>query len=101
MRHADVHQHDLRAQALSQLHGGLAVGGLRDHRDVVLGVQQRVKSRPHERLVVDQFDGDHEAVGRRARTCQPPSAPGAASSVPPSATARSRIPRRPLPVAAI
>ena len=37
----------------------LAVGGLGDHRDVGLGVQQRPEPGPHERLVVGDHDADH------------------------------------------
>jgi hypothetical protein len=62
----------------------LAVAGLADHLDVGLGVQQRAKARPHQRLVVGEQDPDHRAPakGRRARTPNPPTRPGSGVQVP-------------------
>src|SRR6202012_1723871 len=106
----------LRAVLASLGDRTLAVGGLSDHLDVLLGVEQRVKARPHQRLVIDELDGDHRRssppsgspagttrgsggaalIGSQARTRQPPPLTGPASRVPPRAAARSRLPRPPV-----
>src|SRR5205814_9075757 len=87
-----------------------AVGGLADHLDAVLGVQQGREPGPDQGLVVGQQHPDHRGSmgsvfkGRRARTAKPPptSPPpftgrGPAVSAPPSAVARSVMPRIPRP----
>ena len=63
-RHLDVYQRDVRAVLGGQRHGLLSVGGLRDHLDVVFGVEQRPDTAPDQRLVVCQQNPDHD----RART---------------------------------
>ncbi len=97
--HPDVHQHDVGDELHGAAEGGLAVVGLAHHLDVRLGVEQRPKARPDQRLVVGEQDPDHAAPssGSVARTRKPPSGRGPASSSPPSADARSRMPRIPLP----
>src|SRR5712691_3895503 len=39
LRHADVHDDDVRAERLRQPHGGLAVTRLTDHGDIGIGCQ--------------------------------------------------------------
>ena len=79
----------------------LTVVCLADHDDVGLGVEQRAKAGPHERLIVGEDDRDHRVsrvgTGRWATTRKPPPSLGPASTVPPSAAARSRMPAMPLP----
>ena len=101
-RHPHVHQHDVGPVRPRELDRLLAVGGLGDDRDVVLAVEQRAEAGAHHRLVVGEQDRDHAGrprvrAGSVASTRQPPLGAGPASSVPPSAAARSRIPRTPLP----
>ena len=80
----------------------VAVGGLADHLDAVLGVQQRPEPGPDQRLVVGQQHPDHwsplSSRGRRAWTRKPPPGRGPAVSSPPRAATRSRMPRMPLPL---
>ena len=98
--HADVHEHDVGELAAGDRDRFVAVVGLADDLDVVLGVEQR----PEARRV--------PAPGRRRG---PPGSPGTArsgsgpgpgtpgvrraptSSSPPRAWTRSRMPVRPLP----
>src|SRR5262245_16384518 len=79
----------------------LAVGGLGDDLDVVLGVQEGPEAAADQGLVVDEQDSDHcagtSAVGRSARTRKPPVARGSAPNVPPRAVTRSRMPMSPTP----
>src|SRR5262249_14360289 len=101
-RHLYVHEHDIRPQSAGQLDGRRAVGGLADDFQVVLGVEQRPESGPHQRLVVGEQDPDHAGPssapsGKVARTAKPPASLGAACSAPPSPVTRSRMPRRPTP----
>jgi hypothetical protein len=83
-RHPDVHEHDVGRCAQRRLERLGAVRGLADHRDVVLALEDRPEPAPHQRLVVGEQDPDHGAAstGRRARTRNPPSGPGPASSSP-------------------
>jgi hypothetical protein len=70
-RHADVHEHDVGPLPPGELHRLLAVTGLADHRDVVLGVEQRPEARPHQVLVIGEQHPDHRAPscnGNCART---------------------------------
>src|SRR5262249_48429711 len=100
--HLQVHQHDIRPDALVHGDGLLAALGLADDLDARLAVEQRAQPLPHDGVVVDEQHPDR-ALGRFAqrgtstRTRVP--APGALStrSVPPSRSARSRMPGRPKP----
>ncbi len=69
--------------------------------DVGLGVEQRAEPGPQQRLVVGEHHPDHgaTAVGKLATTRSPPSGDGSSRTSPPSAAARSRMPRMPLPSA--
>ena len=98
--HPDVHQHDVRTGRAYDRDGLASVRGLADDLDVVLGVEQRAQPGPQQCLVVGQHDPDHAlplpAAGWRP-PCVPPEGDAPMVSVPPSATARSRMPRMPLP----
>src|SRR3954452_202074 len=78
----------------------MAVHRLGDHLDVVLGLEERPEAGPDQRLVIGHEHPDRHdvATGSVARNRQPPPPIGPASRVPPTARARSRIPRRPCPV---
>jgi hypothetical protein len=99
--HADVHEHDVGSMALGPVDRLVAVVGLADHLEVVLGVDECPEAGAHEGLIVREQDADHarSPSGSRARTRKPPSSRGPASSHPPVAVARSRIPVRPFPSA--
>src|SRR6185295_2710957 len=89
------------------------VGGLAHHLEVVGGVDEHVEPGADQRLVVREQDPDHGRApscsacsacaatvpprGSRAATRKPPAGPGPASTVPPTAAARSRIPASPWP----
>ena len=100
--HPDVHEHDVGAGRADERDGLVAVRGLPDDLDVVLGIEQRTQPGPQQRLVVGQHDPDHcGAPGGRGRHARPAAAARGRRrrrpDVPPSATARSRMPRMPLP----
>ena len=80
--------------------GLVAVRGFAHDVDVVLGVEEGAEAGPHERLVVGEHDADHarSPTGIHARTRKPPDGRAAASSRPPSAATRSRIPSSPVPL---
>ena len=76
--------------AADLLDGVEPVGGLAHDLEVVLGVEDHAEAGAHERLVVgDQQSDAHAtlsslaAIGRVARTRQPPPSAGPASSSPP------------------
>ena len=96
-RHADVHQHDVRAQPLGQPHRLVPVGRLSDHSDVGRGVEQNPDAGADQALVVDDERTDHGCPlpGRFASTRHPDRDVGAAVSVPPSTATRCRIPSNP------
>ncbi len=98
-RHPDVHQHDVRPGRAHDGDGLLAVGRLAHDLDVVLGVQQRPQPGAQQGLVVGEHDTDHVWVpsGNAASTRTPPEGAALTVRVPPRATARSRMPRSPLP----
>ena len=82
---------------------------LADDLQVVLGVEDHPEPRAHERLVVGDQDADAHAActssrasGSRARTSNPPSARGPASTSPPNALHALAHPYQPAarPVAA-
>ena len=97
-RHADVHQHDVGSLGRSQVDGRLAVAGLADDLDVVLGVERARGTRPARALVVGEDDADHADPAHVTRDRNPPPGRGPASQRPPVASARSRIPTSPMPV---
>jgi hypothetical protein len=118
-RHPDVHQDDGRALGPGQRDRLLAVDRLAHYLDVVRRLEQHPEAGPDQRLVVGQQHPDHRgparpdsagrpasagsaprprlSSGSRAVTRKPPSGRGPASTVPPAAAARSRMPRNPCP----
>jgi hypothetical protein len=67
-RHPDVHEDDVGPQRPHLRQRDLAVGGLADHLDVRLGLQDEAEAGAQQRLVVDQQDADRHdglrVVGR-------------------------------------
>src|SRR6187200_1183555 len=100
-RHADVHQDDIGMFASDDRKRSVPVARCADHDDLRIRSEQSSEARAYELLVIDDHDGDHrgrsEATGRLAVTRNPPSWAGPADRLPPSASARSRIPVMPLP----
>ncbi len=100
-RHAHVHQHHVGPVELDEADGVGAVGRLADDLDAVLRLEDHPETLAQQGLVVRQHDTDgHRAMGALqsrsvARTSQPPSALGPASSRPPKAAARSAMPATP------
>ena len=91
-RHTQVHQHDVGMQSLDELDRLLAVGGRADDLDAGQQAEQRRQALANDALVVREHDRRH--AGTQSSTRKP--APvGPAASVPPSSSARSRIPVRP------
>ena len=81
-RHPDVDQADVGAQSAGQVDRLDAVGGLGDHGDVGLVLQDEPQPAADHRLVVgeqhaDASSGFRPGTGRVARTDQPPSGRGA------------------------
>jgi hypothetical protein len=104
--HPQVHQYDVGAMASAQRHRLLTVTGGGDWLDVGRGIEQGHEAFPDHRLVVH----DHHPDGAVHRISRPARADGGAGSrsstrhppftrpalrVPPSNSARSRIPRTP------
>ncbi len=54
----------------------VAVGGLADHLDVGLGVEQRLEPGPHQGLVVGQQHPDHVGNSRLGARAEPAAGPG-------------------------
>jgi hypothetical protein len=92
--HAHVDQAYVGAQLARQRDRLAAVGGLGDHVDAGLGVEDHPEPGADELLVVGDEDPDAH-LGSTAVTVHPRPGLGPASSVPPSSAARSAIPARP------
>ena len=79
--------------------GRPAVGGLADHLDVGLRVEDHAEPGAHDLLVVGDDHPDRHrpgpALGSDALTVQPRSSLGPASRLPPSSAARSAMPTSP------
>src|SRR5262249_50710964 len=103
---ADVHQHHVRVDRSERVEHLRAVRARRRDDEAGVPVEDPFEAGPHERLVVDQGDGDHGPTlvidadgavrGSRASTRQP-SSNGPAASAPPRDSTRSRMPIRPTP----
>src|SRR6266536_2546774 len=97
-RHADVHQHDVGDELPGLRRRFRTVGCLADHLDVLLCVEQRTQSRPHQRLVVRKQHTDHE-ISRPPLTsaglARPSSVAGPSAPFPPPAPVESEIPAPP------
>jgi hypothetical protein len=86
LRHADVHQDNVRSEAARLRECVLAVLRFADYLDVLLGIEDQAEAAAHERLVVGDQHADHRGVGstgRWARMVKPPSGRRPASSWPP------------------
>jgi hypothetical protein len=98
-RHANVHQHDVRAM-LHRKHDSLcAICRGSDDLEVGLCAEKCGEPRPHHLLVVDDECCDHGLIpsGSVASTTKPPPSAAPQVNVPPARVARSRIPIRPWP----
>ena len=60
--HADVHEHDVRAQLGGERHRLRAVAGLAHDLDARLLAQDHAKAGAHQRLVVGKQDADHRSA---------------------------------------
>ena len=98
LRHPDVHQHDVGYEVRGHAHRDVTVVRLSHDLDIGLRFEQRAEPRPNEHLVIGEQDADHAelSTGIAAWTRNPPER-GPASSPPPSADTRSRIPWMPRP----
>src|SRR5688572_18016265 len=96
-RHTQVHQYDLRFEALNTLQGFLTVGGLTDNFDSISYRQQRAKSLTEQRLIVHQEDSNSLHPGTSTSKMNP--FPGAVRTrtSPLRSWARSRSPSKPNP----
>ena len=79
-----------------------AVSGLPYHLDVVLDIEHRSEPGPHQGLIIGEQNPDQDAPaaqllarGSQACTRNPPPGFALASSRPPSAATRSRMPGMP------
>src|SRR3990172_3983477 len=60
--HADVHQHDVRAQHARQAHGLVAIGCLADDLQIGLGIQERAQARAQDAVIIrDENPNRHKA----------------------------------------
>src|SRR6266536_2086096 len=96
--HADVHQHDVREQSPREVDGFAAIRCLAGDLHPVFGGDGGGEAGADARLVVDDENADHalRRYGSSAAT-RNPCAEDEAVRVPPSAVARSRMPRMPTP----
>src|SRR3954464_8941238 len=99
-RHPEIEQHHVRLFTADRSEAVVPIGRLRDYRHVAGEFEQRAHALPDQVLIVDEDDADHARGGRGmiARTSNPASGPGAASTRPPNCSKRSRIPRNPFPI---
>src|SRR6185437_468166 len=100
-RHDPVHQHDVRLLVASLEDGGADVPGLRDHLDVLVGIEQEVQAGADHGVVVDDQDSDGFIPGQRSGTSAtmvvPEPSVDSIASLPPSSPTRSFIPTSPSP----
>ena len=92
-RHLDVQQRHVRRCSRAAATTS-SPADLRDHRQVGLQVEQRGERAPHQRLVVGQQQPDHRTATSSSNPCGRGSR---VTTTAPTAAARSRSPRRPLP----
>src|SRR5215470_7899454 len=100
MRHPDVHEDDVGPVLPGQRDRLGAVAGLADDLEVRRGVDEHAETSAHERLVIGHDYADHpatSAIGKHARTRNPPSGRGPAANSPPNTATRSRMPMIPWP----
>ena len=93
LRHPDVHEDDVGPHLPHQTDRLDPVGGLPEHLEIGRGVDEDPETGPHERLIVDDDDTDHDEVrqsrGKLATTRKPPP-----DRAPPTATRRTARPAR-------
>jgi hypothetical protein len=67
--HADIHQHDVGAQATRLRDRFLSIAGLADNVDVGLALEDQAEAASHQRLIVDDKDtqGATNVVGSSFR----------------------------------
>ena len=94
-RHPDVHQHDVRQQLEGQPHGLVPGRRLPDDRQVGLGVRAAHGSRRAPAPGRRRAGRGSPVTSRELEPDPEPRRPGPATSVPPTDSARSRMPRRP------
>ena len=94
VRHAQVHQDDVGAQSAGQRERLLAVRGGPDDLDPGQEPQQHLEALADDPLVVRDQHPDRAHAGTHSSTRKPISV-AAAASVPPSSSARSRMPVSP------
>src|SRR5262249_36763296 len=104
-RHADIHQHQARLQRIDFLDRLLAIARGPDDLDPRLEAQEADETVTHELVVIDNQQSYHSDSPPEGRSTSPVGtvtttmvpAPGvlAMRSVPPSISARSRIPAIP------
>ena len=73
-RHADVHQHDVRAMAVDRGQHLVAVGRLGHDLDPLLRGEHQLQPGAQQRVVVDEQDADGGHHGSVARSTKEPSA---------------------------
>src|SRR5690606_3253925 len=100
--HADIHQHDIRAQTLGRADGPLAVVRLTHDDHSRRRIQHQPEPVPDELLVVHEKHTDvirhgYRSSPRRRATTRHPRSYGPASISPSYSAARSCIPSNPRP----
>src|SRR5207244_650066 len=113
--HSNVHYHDVGPQLIGGRDHLSPISAIADHLEALLRAEDHPQTRPHQRLVVDEKHARGRgarhvswassarslaawlsASGREQSTAQPaPSGP--ATTLPPSSSARSRMPMSPKP----
>lgn len=71
-RHANIHEHHIRAEFPGQPHRLFAIGGLADYLDIVLRVQQCRESGAYQRLIIGDHDPNTHETSSRTAAAQPP-----------------------------
>jgi hypothetical protein len=100
-RHHHIHQHHVGVEGANLGDRRDPVAGVAHHLNIGLAGEQRLDARADQGLVIDDQDADllthrgSSSIGSTMRSRKPPSASGAASIPPPTASARSRRPTRP------
>jgi hypothetical protein len=64
VRHADVHEDDVRLQHARAVQGVAPVARLANHRDRIVAREDRPQAGAHQAVVVDEQDPDRSVVHR-------------------------------------
>ena len=98
LRHAQIHQNDVRSLSGDHFNGLRAVASGADEVDPIDQADQHRQAVAHDSLVVGDHDADRRLAQRgTSSTTRQPSWVGPARIVPPSRSTRSRIPCKPRP----